>query len=52
MGNKNFTRRHFFRKFADSPATGGLPDINDDPLFQKYSRKKLTPAATAPRWPN
>ena len=41
MGNKNFTRRHFFRKLAASP-TPGTTDNTDDPLFQKYSRKKLT----------
>jgi uncharacterized protein (DUF1800 family) len=40
MGNKNFTRRHFFRKIASPPTKN--TDTQDDPLFQKYSRKKLT----------
>ena len=43
MGNKNFTRRHFFRKLSAAPATdNNTTGSGDDPLFQKYSRKKLT----------
>ncbi|GAA4743304.1 DUF1800 domain-containing protein [Flavisolibacter ginsenosidimutans] len=38
MGNKNLTRRHFFRSLAAPADTG----TQDDPLFEKYSRKKLT----------
>ena len=42
MGDKKFTRRHFFRSLSTTSVTE-TPDNNDDPLFQKYSRKKLTP---------
>lgn len=42
MGNKNVTRRHFFRKLAAAPLTNTPTGSEDDPLFQKYSRKKLT----------
>lgn len=38
MGDKNFSRRHFFRKLAPLAAGEGAGD--NDPLFQKYSRKK------------
>jgi len=39
MGNKNFTRRHFFRSLSSTNASE-IIDNNDDPLFKKYSRKK------------
>lgn len=42
MGNKEFTRRHFFRSLA-SPSDSNTIDNNDDPLFKKYSRKKKMP---------
>lgn len=42
MGNKNVTRRNFFRSLRTAPVTESA-DNNNDPLFQKYSRKKLTP---------
>lgn len=41
MGNKKYGRRAFFRSLT-APVTDGIPDNLDDPLFQKYSRKKLT----------
>ncbi len=45
MGNKKYTRRNFFRSLTPAPpATADAPfGDQDDPLFQKYSRKKLTP---------
>lgn len=42
MGNKNVTRRNFFRSLRTAPVTESV-DNNNDPLFEKYSRKKLTP---------
>ncbi len=42
MGNKNVSRRHFFRKLA-APVIDNTSGSEDDPLFQKYSRKKSTP---------
>lgn len=44
MGDKKFTRRNFFRSLATtSPATDAPFGDMEDPLFKKYSRKKLTP---------
>lgn len=40
MGNKT-SRRHFFRSFTAAPTTGTDNGTEDDPLFQKYSRKTL-----------
>jgi hypothetical protein len=43
MGNKKHSRRHFFRSLA-APAETDKTGYNDnDPLFQKYSRKKQRP---------
>ena len=44
MGNKKYTRRNFFRSLTPAPpATADAPfGDTEDPLFQKYSRKKLT----------
>lgn len=42
MGNKHYSRRHFFRKLT--AASPGIDSPNgDDPLFEKYRRKRLTP---------
>ena len=45
MGNKKYSRRHFLRSLTSDPEviTGAPFGDKDDPLFQKYSRKKLTP---------
>jgi uncharacterized protein (DUF1800 family) len=40
MGDKKFTRRHFFRSLTNTPNTDIETDDNNDPLFKKYSRKK------------
>ncbi|HEY0039253.1 MAG TPA: DUF1800 family protein, partial [Flavisolibacter sp.] len=42
MGNKKFSRRNFFRSLATT-SSNDVPDQLNDPLFEKYSRKKLTP---------
>lgn len=45
MGNNKYNRRNFFRSLTSTSNTAAdIPNgENDDPLFQKYSRKKLTP---------
>ncbi len=43
MGDKKSTRRAFFRSFTTTPEIDAPYGDNDDPLFKKYSRKKLTP---------
>ena len=43
MAKKKVDRRNFFRSLTAAPVAEPMADNNDDPLFQKYSRKKLTP---------
>lgn len=45
MGNNNYSRRKFLKSLTPAPqVTLDAPfGDGDDPLFQKYSRKKLTP---------
>lgn len=46
MGNKRYSRRGFLHSFtrqADIATLDAPQGEGDDPLFQKYSRKKLTP---------
>jgi len=42
MGNTKYSRRHFFRSLTKTNA-GNVQFDENDPLFKKYSRKKLTP---------
>ena len=41
MGNKKLSRKKFFRALAETG--NGVDNINDDPLFDKFSRKKSMP---------
>jgi hypothetical protein len=41
MGNNKLSRKKFFRSFADTGSNFDNP--TDDPLFEKFSRKKLAP---------
>lgn len=46
MGNKRYSRRGFLQSFTKQTDTATIDapqGETDDPLFQKYSRKKLTP---------
>lgn len=48
MGNKKISRRHFFRSWKETPFVDEGTDVINDPLFEKYSRKKLTPRHYSP----
>jgi uncharacterized protein (DUF1800 family) len=48
MGDKKSTRRSFLRAFTTSPVTDAPDGDTNDPLFKKYSRKKLTPRHYSP----
>ncbi|MDQ6609699.1 MAG: DUF1800 domain-containing protein [Bacteroidota bacterium] len=43
MGNKKYSRRHFFHSLSNTITADAPAGDSDDPLFLKYSRKKLTP---------
>src|SRR4051812_33879708 len=43
MGKQKIDRRKFFRSLAATPLAEETIDNDNDSLFQKYSRKKLTP---------
>jgi uncharacterized protein (DUF1800 family) len=43
MGKNKISRRNFFQSLSTNSVSETVTDNNDDPLFQKYSRKKATP---------